>query len=67
MTLNTDCVAKFSLENAACDGVLRMPDGEWIVGFAKNFGNASSYIAVLWGVLEGLKICLRHGFLCVEL
>ncbi|CAJ2630505.1 uncharacterized protein LOC123911572 [Trifolium pratense] len=52
---------------AGCGGVLRDQAGTWIMGFAKHVGNATAYIAELWGVYEGLKLARRRGFERVEL
>jgi ribonuclease HI len=64
--LNTDGASKGE-DIAGCGGVLRGNNGEWICGFSKGLGACSAYVAELWGVFEGLKLALSHGFLRVEL
>ncbi|MCH81151.1 putative non-LTR retroelement reverse transcriptase, partial [Trifolium medium] len=64
--LNTDgaCIER---SVAACGGVLRNSQGEWIGGFSKFLGTCSAYVAELWGLLEGLKYTWKLGFRKVEL
>ena len=64
--LNTDGASKGE-DIAGCGRVLRGNNGEWICGFSKGLGACSAYVAELWGVFEGLKLALSHGFLRVEL
>ncbi|PNX72087.1 ribonuclease H [Trifolium pratense] len=65
--INLDCDGAMKNDIAGCGGVLRDQAGTWIMGFAKHVGNATAYIAELWGVYEGLKLARRRGFERVEL
>ncbi|KAI5389638.1 hypothetical protein KIW84_075073 [Lathyrus oleraceus] len=40
--------------DASCGGLVRDDEGCWMRGFAKHVGICSSYMAELWGLLEGL-------------
>lgn len=40
--------------DASCGGLVRDDEGCWMGGFAKHVGICSSYMAELWGLLEGL-------------
>lgn len=53
--------AKSSLGVAGCGGLLRDYNGVWIGGFAKHLGVCSTYVAELWGVLEGLNMARTFG------
>ncbi|CAJ2645452.1 unnamed protein product [Trifolium pratense] len=50
-----------------CGGVLRGSEGEWLGGYAKFIGVGNTFIAELWGVLEGLKHAKSLNFRAVEL
>ena len=45
-----------------CGGVIRDWMGRWIVGFARNIGYYSAYLAELGGAVEGLVIAWKEGF-----
>lgn len=53
--------AKSSLGVVGCGGLLRDYNGVWIGGFAKHLGVCSTYVAELWGVLEGLNMARTFG------
>ncbi|GAU43826.1 hypothetical protein TSUD_399190 [Trifolium subterraneum] len=66
--LNTDGACKDD-RTAGCGGIIRNSDGRWIGGFAKSLGKwkCNSYVAELWGVLEGLKYARRLGYQAIDL
>ena len=43
-------------------GILRDPEGRFIVAFAKVFDVAKSLQAELKAVLEGVRLCVQRGF-----
>ncbi|KAF7820682.1 putative ribonuclease H protein At1g65750 family [Senna tora] len=47
---------------AACGGIVRDQDGNFIVGFMRNLGSCTSIQAELWGVYSGLVTAQRYGF-----
>jgi ribonuclease HI len=65
--LNSDSAAKTSDRKAGCGGVLRSDKGIWIEGFAKALGDTTAYMAVLWGIYEGLRLAQRRGVTRLEL
>lgn len=36
--------------------------GQWITGFSRRIGTASSFLAGLWALHDGLKICTARNF-----
>ena len=36
------------------------------MGFARNIGKATSFLAELWALCDGLNLCLNHNFAAVE-
>ncbi|KAK7318076.1 hypothetical protein RJT34_02774 [Clitoria ternatea] len=47
---------------AACGGILRNQDGNFICSFACNLGSCSIMQAQLWGILKGIKLAKSRGF-----
>ena len=47
-------------------GLVRDENGSWVFGFAKKIGKASSFIAELWALHDGLRLCLSRNILVVE-
>jgi ribonuclease HI len=66
VSLHTDGASK-EQHLSGCGGIVRGSQGEWIGGFAKNVGSCCSFIAELWGVLEGLRFVQMLGFKKIEL
>ncbi|XP_061355349.1 uncharacterized protein LOC133299869 [Gastrolobium bilobum] len=60
--LNTDGAAKGSPGVAACGGLCRGSDGQWLGGFAYHVGIVSAFTAELWGILKGLEFTWNKGF-----
>jgi len=50
-----DIVVEYGLKAAACGGVIRMSNGEFVVGFSLNLGACSITIAELFGPF--IKVC----------
>lgn len=57
--LNTDGSFNNATKNASAGGVIRDSQGNWIRGFYTNIGESSSFEAELWGLREGLRLCLN--------
>ena len=59
--LNTDGSLKSSQGMATCGGLLRDHHGRWKIGFAKKVRCTITFVAELWGVLQGLRIARDQG------
>lgn len=59
--LNTDGSSKGNPGIGGCRGLLRDDSGSWIVGFVINLGRCTSYIAEMWGILQGLEVACLTG------
>ncbi|EOY02808.1 Uncharacterized protein TCM_017202 [Theobroma cacao] len=47
---------------ASTGGVLRHPDGSWIVGYVCKSRTSTANWVALWGVFQGLKLAWDHGY-----
>ena len=56
--LNTDGSITSANGLVGCGGLIRDRDGQWIAGFAKKIDAISSLAAELWGLREGLALCV---------
>ena len=58
-----------SMGVAGCGGVARNEHGDWLAGFPRCIGLVNSYVAELWGLRDGLMMCLNLNIqsLIVEL
>lgn len=59
--VNTNGAFKVASADAGCGGVLWDISGRWISGFSKCIGLCNVFVAELWGVYEGLKLCYSLG------
>ncbi|GLT82219.1 hypothetical protein SLE2022_006230 [Rubroshorea leprosula] len=59
LKLNTD--GSLRQGSASAGGLIRDSNGNWLHGFLVNIGRATSLVAELWGLREGLKLCLSLG------
>lgn len=59
--LNTDGVAKGTLNIGSYGGVLKDFNRSWIVSFAANIGVAPAIEAKLWGIFYGLSVTWTIG------
>ena len=57
--LNTDGSSVDSLGLAGGGGVVRDENGNWVLGYARNFGPVNSCIAELWSLRDGLILCVQ--------
>ncbi|KAL0000416.1 hypothetical protein SO802_014197 [Lithocarpus litseifolius] len=64
--LNTDGSSLGNPGMAGSGGVIRDEEGNWLVGFARNIGITTSFQAELWGLRDGLTLCVEHNFSAVE-
>ncbi|MCH79274.1 putative non-LTR retroelement reverse transcriptase [Trifolium medium] len=64
--LNTDGASRRS-DLAGCGGLLRNSNGQWLGGFSHHLGCCNSYLAELWGVLDGLTFAFDRGHKKIEL
>lgn len=48
-------------------GVIRDWSGRWIAGFSRNIGIASSLMAELWAIRDGLMLCVERNLDMVEI
>ena len=51
---------------AGCGELIRDSNGQWVKGFAKRIVAESSLAAELWGLREGLVLCLEIQTLAIE-
>ena len=54
---------------AGCGGLLRDDHGNWIASFKRRIGTSTSFVAELWGLRDGLSLCINLNIpsLIVEL
>ena len=64
--LNTDGSSLGNPGLVGGGGLIRDKDGAWVVGFARNIGISSSFIAKLWALRDRLLICVHRNFNAVE-
>lgn len=57
--LNTDGSSLGNPGLAGGGGLIRDENGDWVVGFARKIGIASSFMAELWALRDGLLLCLQ--------
>lgn len=63
--LNSDDAVKSNRNFAGCGGLIRDHEGNWLVGFTKKLGVCSPFIAELWGLYKGIKLCLCNNWYSV--
>ena len=63
--LNTDGSIFGSFGQAGCGGVVRDEHGNWIVGFTRHIGTTNCFVAELWGLSDGLSLCLSLNIPCL--
>ena len=56
--LNIDGAAAGNSGQAGCDGLIKNEHGEWLCGFSRSIGCANSFMAELWGLRDGLTLCI---------
>ena len=59
MKLNTDRSSISNPRMAGGGGGIRDEEGNWVVGFARRIRLASSFLAKLWALRDGLLLCLK--------
>ena len=59
LTLNTDSSATGSDGLAEGGGLIRDGNGTWLIGFARKIRTATSFLAELWALRDGLRLCLQ--------
>lgn len=59
LTLNADGSATGSPRMAGGGGLIRDGNGEWVIGFARKIGTATSFLAELWALWDDLLLCLQ--------
>ncbi|KAK9112949.1 hypothetical protein Scep_020468 [Stephania cephalantha] len=60
--LNVDGASKGNPGPASFGGVMRDEHGCWLFGYMGHIGTASSTVAELWAIREGLKLAWQRGF-----
>ena len=63
--LNTDGSVLGRIGQASCGGVVRDDNGCWIVGFTRHIGTTNCFAAKLWGLRDGLSLCLSLNISCL--
>ena len=56
--LNTDGAAAGNPGQAGCGGLIRNEHGEWLCGFSRSIGCADNFMVELWGLRDGLTLCI---------
>ncbi|KAL0014756.1 hypothetical protein SO802_001825 [Lithocarpus litseifolius] len=64
--LNTDGSSLGNPGLAGSGGVIRDEEGNWLMGFARNIGITTSFQVELWGLRDGLNLCVERNFSAVE-
>ncbi|GKV35829.1 hypothetical protein SLEP1_g44040 [Rubroshorea leprosula] len=59
--LNTDGSCSLATNSASAEGLIRDSVGNWVSGFIVNVGHTSIFVAELWGLREGLRLCKSLG------
>lgn len=65
--LNTDGALNHVTKKASAGGLIRDTEGCWVQGFMVNIGPATSFLAELWGLREGLRLCLSLNIQQIEI
>jgi ribonuclease HI len=63
--LNTDGSSNGNLGPVGGGGVICDHEGNWLRGFARHIGSASSVVAELWALRDGLSLVIDMDFLIV--
>ena len=63
--LNTDGFSLGNIGRAGGGGLIRDEEGNWILGFSRQIGVTSSFIAELWALRDGLILCVERSFTVV--
>lgn len=58
--LNSDGLKVGDSGGTGYGGLIRDENGRWVVGFVRNLGIASAYVAKSWGVLEGVTLARQR-------
>lgn len=66
MKLNTDGSSLGNPGSAGGGGVIRDWSGRWVVGFSRKIGIATSLLAELWAIRDGLMLCIDRNLAMVE-
>ena len=66
MKLNTDGSSLGNPRATGGGGVIRDWSGNWIVGFSRKIGIATSLLAKLWAIRDGLMLCVDRSLAMVE-
>lgn len=64
--MNTDGSSLGNSGPARGGGVICDIKGAWIIGFMRNIGITSSYIAELWALQDRLLLCINRNFNAIE-
>ena len=63
--LNTDGLVLDSVGQAGCGVVVRDDHGNWIAGFTRHIGATDNFATELWGLRDGLSLCLSLNIPCL--
>ena len=64
--LNTDGASLGNPSKVGGGGLIRDSEGRWIRGFSRSIGHATSVMAELWALRDGLKLAVQLGIGCLE-
>ena len=66
LKLNTDGSSLGNPGLAGGGGLIRNEEGGWVAGFTRKIGITTSFLAKLWALRDGLKLCVNRSILAVE-
>lgn len=61
LTLNTDGLVAGNSGTAGGGGLIKDGNGEWVTGFARKIETATSFLAELWALQDGLLYLQVHA------
>lgn len=63
--LNTDESSLEKIGRAGGGGLIRDEEGNWVLGFLRQIGVTSSFIAELWALRDDLILCVKKNFTAI--
>nr|POE89499.1 putative ribonuclease h protein [Quercus suber] len=63
--LNSDGSSFGNSGKAGGGGLIRNDKGEWLKGYARNVGHATSVAVELWALRDGIRLCIALKLLVV--
>ena len=64
--LNIDGASLGNPGKASGGGLIRDSEERWVRGYSRSIGHATSVMAELWALRDGLKLAVQLGIGCLE-